>query len=234
MLSVTYIPERRYTYAVLLGCTAPIREQFIQQLGVVKLFHPMVLPVLFADIQRDKTLRLSQETSGLILAKAWDIPKMPYASMSDRNADVQALIEFSTSRDMMELWVATRELRNGLQDWQTQLDEMIEHIDGLRLDSLLGKSHITCPANHGNFLDLERAPVQDELTKVSETDQASFEKGLSDMSVRIRRRLRVLREEYTIAARDCSARLELISLAIQIVSLMFKIKNHDSRSFVIV
>lgn len=218
---------------MFLGCTAEVRDKFTRQLGLVQTFHPMVLPVLFADIERNKMERLVERLNGKLKTKAWNIPRAQHeASSSKPNVDVQKLIEYAASEEVLSAWSVMRGLSNGLKSWQAQLDQVITHVEGFHSETLFGTGS-TCPAGATGMTSYRagssdgyspteeaRTPVNDQLSAApgGASPGIDTEEEFVKMNARILRRLRELREEYTIHERTCSTALEITSLAHQVVS----------------
>lgn len=216
MLSVTHIIEKRYTYAVFYGCPTKTRDTIIERLDAVEAFHPMVLPTIFADMERDRHVKRAKSLRGQLITNSWNIPDMPSASSSrEKDAEMRELVDYSTSERVLQLWADMRQLKNDLQDWQAQLNAMIDHFDALRLAEWK-----SAPASYDDASSDsdELTPVNTHLVVPEDLNLGNMEDHLGRLGARIRRRLAELRDEYSAEARKCSATLEVTSLANQIVS----------------
>lgn len=216
MLSVTYATHRRYTYAVVYGCQPKIREEIVKRLDAVEVFHPMVLPTIFADIERDRHIKHARKLHGQLITKSSNIPNMHNSSsLSGKDTAMRELVEYSTSDDMLSLWKAMRQLKSGLLDWQDQLNAMIEHVESLSSEQL-------CPTytsvDDAASSESGRTPVNNRSVVADDLIFEDSDEDLMNLGVRIRRRLYELREEYSSTVRTCDATLEVTSLANQIVS----------------
>lgn len=214
MLSVTHVVARRYTYAVFYGCRPKIRDKIIERLDAVEAFHSMVLPTIFADMERDRHVTRAKSLHGQLITNSWNIPDMPSSSSSaEKDVEMRELIEYSTSEEVLQLWADMRQLKNSLLDWQGQLNAMIDHFDALRIAELKPSSI----SDDAVSSDSERTPINTCLVVPEDLNLGNIEEDLRKLGARIRHRLCELREEYSAEARKCSATLEVTSLANQIV-----------------
>lgn len=214
MLSVTHLVESRYTYAVFYGCRPKIRDKIIERLDAVESFHSMVLPTIFADIERDRHVKRAKSLHGQLITKSWNIPDMPSPSSRGRkDAEMRELIDYSTSEQVLQLWADMRQLKNDLKNWKGQLSAMIDHFDELRLAELKSAG----VSDNDVSSDSETTPVNTNLIVPEDLNLGDKERNLRRLGARIRHRLIELRDEYSAEARKCSATLEVTSLANQIV-----------------
>lgn len=218
MLSATYVPARRYTYCVLYGAPRRIRDTIIKRLSVVEEFHPLVLPVMFAEIERERHFKLFRALNSKLLTRAVNIPQI-HRSHSDTNESQLKLIEYATSRDTLQEWMKMSHLKNGLESWKQQLDEMISHAEDSTLTACLNGR---CPDEASS----SDSPLESALTRVNTqliapgdfTKSYEVEDSLKAMGTRISKRLRELRTEYEETIRASSTIIDTILLATQMVS----------------
>lgn len=228
---MTYIPERRYTYAVFFGCIPEVRDKFIKQLNATQVFHPMILPVLFADTERNKQFDLLSTSKTRMATKVLNIPRSPSTfSSSNHYEDLQGLIDYSTSKDTLTLWRRMRYLRDYIENWRGQLERMIQHVEEMHLGICASPgSHITKMENsNSDRLDKGSAPTynRSQLFATFNTCKWFAGEDFEEMSIRIYRRLRELLEEYNIAVRTCSTSLDISSLANQVVSTILRFRRY--------
>lgn len=215
MLSVTYDVQSRYTYAVIYGCQPTTRGKIIERLDAVEAFHPMLLPTIFADFERDRQIEHARTLRNQLISKSWNIPAFPNLSSSaDNEQGMRRLIEYSTSGDTLSLWTKMRELKNGLHDWQDQISAMIEHIDTTCSEELKPID----PMDDSASSDSERTPTNTHTVVPEDLSLMSVEDGIRKFGIRIRHRLCEIHREYSAEMRKCSATLDVTSLASQIVS----------------
>ncbi|WAO89074.1 Hypothetical protein NCS54_00645000 [Fusarium falciforme] len=178
-LSVSFSPRNLTTYAVVYGCDDKAADFLIEQLTGTDhpVFHPMLLPTLLADLERERHVKLlrknsdkmGQLTLDLTVNKGQDIPKSPESS-SQLDDDEE---------EPIELWQDMSNLQNGFQNWQQQMRRMVIH---------LGRSSNALAPGSTHY-DLE---IQKNLEK------------LRVPSVRIQKRLEELISEYDEHIRDCA------------------------------
>lgn len=219
MLSVTHAIDTRYTYAVFYGCSPKLRTKIIDRIDAVEAFHPMVLPTIFADIERDRHISHVRSLHGQLITKSWNIPDMPSSTSSaEKDAEMRELVEYSTSEEVLQLWTDMRQLKNGLQDWQVQLTAMIDHFDTQCLTEL----EAVDISDDSESSDSPTTPTTPTNTYLVVPEDLNFRIKREDsrkLGLRIRRRLSELHVEYSAEVRKCTATLEVTSLASQIVSL---------------
>lgn len=222
MLSVTYDVQSRYTYAVLYGCQPTMRETFIERLDAVEAgaFHPMLLPTVFADLERDRQVGHARTLRAQLVSKGWNIPALPNLSSSADNEQgmQRKLVEYSTSGDTLSLWTKMRGLKNGLHDWQDQISVMIEHIDTTCAEELRPLYLMDDDSASSNS---ERTPINTHSVVPEDLSLVSVEDGMRKFGIRIRHRLCEIHQEYLAEMRKCSATLDVTSLASQIVSTIY-------------
>lgn len=210
-LGVTFLPDTNTTHAVLLGCdqTSYDKYQDDKTLGDIiteklagsdmSLAHPMLLPALFAEMERyrqielvrDKTTKLSERLD--ILAQS--------AGEHDVGSKDQKGGYSEKKEGTAMIWIELSKLRNGLSDWQTQLHRMIEHVDEL---------------NRGEFSLPTK--IMDGKHQTPE-DKFSEEKILRARreGARIREGLVALVDEYDQYVRECTHLMDGMGLVTQLV-----------------
>lgn len=224
MLSVTYDVQSRYTYAVLYGCPPTMRERVLERLDAVEAgaFHPMLLPTIFADLERDRQVEHARTLRARLVSKAWNIPALPHlSSAADNEQGMRRLVEYATSGDTLGLWTKMTELRNGLHDWQDQVGAMIEHIDSTTCAEAL-KPLCDSMDDSASASSWERTPTNTHSAAPGDLSLMSASPGVEDgtrkIGIRIRHRLCEIHREYWSEMRKCSASLDVTSLASQVVS----------------
>lgn len=136
-LSVTYSHENRSTKAVLYGCTESIKDDIIRRLSKCNyvVHHPLALPALFCDIERNRQFELVDPITKKLSDRALKIakPQLPGrpSKLARSNSETGAKEE---SDDLMSLWLEASDLRRGLQTWKQELEKLIFHCDELGQD----------------------------------------------------------------------------------------------------
>ncbi|KAH7134574.1 hypothetical protein B0J13DRAFT_528676 [Dactylonectria estremocensis] len=132
-LSVTFLPDTLTTNAVLLGCghyetDATILTRRLSD-SDMSILHPVLAPATFADIERDRQIKLVCDK----LDELHRIAKVEIGS----NYHLFSFVEHScqvpplSSKETAVLWLEAERLEVGLINWQHQLRKMIEHVEEL-------------------------------------------------------------------------------------------------------
>lgn len=189
-LSVSFSPKNLTTYAVVYGCDDKAADFLTEQLTGTDhpVFHPMLLPTLLADIERERHVKLLRKNSGkmgqltldLTVNKGQEIP----GSGSQLDDDEE---------EPIELWQDMSHLQNGFQNWQQQMRRMVISLERSSNTLAPGSTHY----------DLE---IQKALEK------------LRVPGVRIQKRLEELISEYDEHVRDCATVTGGLKLAMSMVS----------------
>ncbi|KAK1510611.1 hypothetical protein CTAM01_01184 [Colletotrichum tamarilloi] len=122
-LSVTHLSKTGSTNAIVFGTTAEIEDEIIDRLycSSSALSHPFLLPGIFTELERERQLkRLVEDTQG-------ELEKATYYLGSDEGSESDQ----AATQPIIDLWLNTTELRNGLFNWKTQVEEMLLHIEGM-------------------------------------------------------------------------------------------------------
>ncbi|KAK6452079.1 hypothetical protein FP744_10008330 [Trichoderma asperellum] len=264
-LSVTFIPDTLTTNAVWFGCNLKERDIHGHQLtdsAIItnklrnfdgETFHPMMLPTIFAEFERERHVKLVRESNTQFVQRILDIESrsdafyglhqihrepqqtikkvLPSSRTSSRLTDMKGRVgsflsgktlsasstfnssigsditqpesAFSTAEDdesCAMLWIKISHLKNGLENWKTQLLKMLDHIQELE-DTNFG---IEC---------------------VNTTDLRIRRDALIECGKRIGERLRDLIDEYDNFIRECDHIMAGMSLAMQLVNMSPDLNN---------
>ncbi|KAI3540385.1 hypothetical protein CSPX01_08297 [Colletotrichum filicis] len=189
-LSVTHLSKTGSTNAIVFGTTAEIEDEIIDRLycSSSALSHPFLLPGIFTELERERQLkRLVEDTQG-------ELEKATYYLGSDEGSESDQ----AATQPIIDLWLNTTELRNGLFNWKTQVEEMLLHIEGM------AESYST-----SNVMD-GRSAFACADTK------ADLKRKQAKVNSMIRNRLRSIINEYEDTIRDCTMRLDGMSMATQL------------------
>ncbi|KAI8718307.1 hypothetical protein NCS52_00609300 [Fusarium sp. LHS14.1] len=183
-VSVSFSPKTLTTYAVVYGCDKKNADLLMRKLTGTDhpVFHPMLLPTLLADIERERqvgflrenSVKMDQLTVDLTINKGIEGP--------------DAISQPNQSKQLIELWQDMSYLKNGLKNWQRQIQKMAIHLEQ-SFDTMIQDS--TC-------YDVD---VQKSL------------ENLAVPRVRIQKRLEELVDEYNEHIRDCATVTEGLNLA---------------------
>lgn len=211
-LSVTFCLQTSTTWAVVYGCNDHTFETLTAQL--VRLdydtFHPMALPTLFADLERARQVDLLRLSVSNMLQRIYDLTVNKDQLAADNSLSA---LSKPGGEDSVMMWIDMSYLRNGLQNWQKQLQNMMEHVDELANDAHPLKST-------GSFRT-DTANVDK-----SNTIDNKFGLRLKASGVRVRERLRDLIDEYDEHIRECSTLIQGLNAATSMVRILF----HPSRA----
>lgn len=257
-LSVTFFPDTLTTNAIWFGCN--FEERSINGYNLTdsviitsrlrefdgEVFHPMMLPTIFAEFERDRHINLVRKSNTQFVQKMIDIESrndtyygiqqiqreirrsmekqspppsrtssffdgmkgrvgsflsgktISTSSTFNSSVGTETLRPESNEEDEEDdetcamLWIKISHLKNGLENWKTQLRKMFDHTQELE-DIDFGMSRNT--------------PIE---VWTSRRD------GLKECGGRIRERLRDLIDEYDDFIRECDHIMEGMSLATQL------------------
>lgn len=216
-LSITYCPDANSTKAVLFGCSEEVRDQVIDHLSSCdyRSYHPLTLPTLFAEIERDRHFNLADRMVRNLMQRARSIASAHPPSRYSGNSQPKGVIQ--EPEDYMQQWFEITYLKTGLQSWRHALEKMILHCDDLTRERFY-----TCKRTPESS---ESTPVNtafsaDAFTSKSDGDgiHADETEDLTRSGRRIRQRLLEIQAEYDDKIRECSMIIDGMVLAAQLVS----------------
>ncbi|KAF2635192.1 hypothetical protein P280DRAFT_523289 [Massarina eburnea CBS 473.64] len=131
-LTVTHYPNRGLTFALLLGCTFEMEKEIITRLSYVtsEATHPLLLPGIFAEIERVRAVKLVEKTVNRIEAQIFELDFQSMSPGEPQGADAQA-----RSREKRTAYLDLGYLRNALVSWKRQLEKMMHHSQQLLRES---------------------------------------------------------------------------------------------------
>ncbi|EWZ41058.1 hypothetical protein FOZG_06477 [Fusarium oxysporum Fo47] len=203
-LSVTFFPGSLTTNAVWYGCDLSKRkfhgdlitdsELICGQLenfdgGV---FHPMVLPVVFAGFERERHIGAVRKCLTQFVQRIHDLAHQDLRAMNEEEGSMSSKSGILEDKPAVLLWQNISFLRIGLQNWQTQLRKMIDHVDQL----------------HDTDFGLPvAARVPSSQTRLN---------ILQEVGGRLKTRLQDLVDEYDEYIRQCTHIMDGLTLATQL------------------
>lgn len=200
---MTYLSDRRFTYAIIYGCTKTIKTDVISRLSNCQLgtFHPLTLPTMFADIERNRHVDLVEECVQKLMQRVQDMDQKrpgsssshPYSCSNEKPGRGSAIA--SGDINSTTEWLEINHLRNGLNDWKAQLSPLID-----------------------NVAELEKSQFADTQLVTA----ASWISSMRRQGARIRERLIQISNEYDEKIRSCSMVIDGMSFATQMVCLSRK------------
>lgn len=198
-LSVTFSHGDRSTKAVLYGCTETVRKDMTDRLERCNyiVHHPLAIPVLFCDVERNRHFHLLDPVIRKFLNKAVNISKpqvlaSPSAehNCSNTTASSPESRPNEDSEDLMTSWLQVSDLKRGMETWKQQLQNLISHCEGL------GTS---------------------QLGQANEDSENLDARQFKDAGKRIKERLVELKCEYDEKIRQCADIIDGMVLVAQLV-----------------
>ncbi|KAL7905496.1 hypothetical protein GGI35DRAFT_483614 [Trichoderma velutinum] len=257
-LSVTFFPETLTTNAIWFGCN--LIERSISGYNMTdsviitsrlrefdgEVFHPMMLPTIFAEFERDRHINLVRKSHTQFVQKMIDIEsrndsfygiqqirrdirqsmekESPLPSrtssfftgmkgrvgsfLSGKTISTSSTFNSSVGSETLQtlrneedeeddetcamLWIKISHLKNGLENWKTQLRKMFDHTQELE--------------------DMDFGMSRNIPTEI----WTNRRDGLKECGNRIRERLRDLIDEYDDFIRECDHIMAGMSLATQL------------------
>ncbi|KAI0859628.1 hypothetical protein F4860DRAFT_481690 [Xylaria cubensis] len=192
-LSVTFNPRTLTTKAIMFGCDDSTTQNIISRLSNSDIpeFHPMVLVVLFAELERDRLDRLVRNKISHLITQIIRTTEKKNYTLNDRNSASSLSPSLATS---IKDWLEMGELRNGLQAFKRKMQDMIAHADELQI-----------------LFD----PENDKFCIASDLDPEVL-RGLRDAGSRIRERLKHLIDEFDEHITKCATIIDGVGLASQL------------------
>ncbi|KAI1424893.1 hypothetical protein F5Y12DRAFT_785012 [Xylaria sp. FL1777] len=193
-LSVTYNPRTLTTHAVMYGCDSETTEDIIKRLSSSDLseLHPMVLVVLFAELERDRLDRLVRNKISRLIQQIVGIADNNNYALDDKNLSSLSPSLATSIKD----WLEMGDLRNGLQAFKRKMRDMIEHMDELQDMLLDPRSN----SRYGFATDLDPETLR----------------GLEDTGAKIKERLKHLVDEFDEHIQKCATIIDGVGLASQL------------------
>lgn len=196
-LSVTYFPQSRLTYGIFYGCTVSIEHEIINRLAKAKqnVFHPLILPGIFAEIERSRIVDVVESTIDDIEGAIFELD----SGIATKDKSLVNEEAGGTGYVRRTVWLNTTFLRSRLQISRTQLQKMIEHVDELS----------AMDPHYSNKLFISNEELNSDLEIHSQLQKTGF---------LIKDRLKALLEEYDEKIEECSMRVAGMTIATQWVS----------------
>ncbi|RWA14439.1 hypothetical protein EKO27_g638 [Xylaria grammica] len=192
-LSVTFTPQTLTSHAVMYGCDNETADNIIKRLSGSDLseLHPMVLVVLFAELERDRLDRLVRNKISRLIQQIISITENSNHTLDNKGPSSLSPPLATSIRD----WLEMGDLRNGLQAFKRKMRDMMEHIDELQ-DILLNPEN----ERYGFAADLDREVLR----------------GLADTGAKMKERLKHLVDEFDEHICKCATIIDGVGLASQL------------------
>ncbi|KAI1098003.1 hypothetical protein F4804DRAFT_346684 [Jackrogersella minutella] len=180
----------------MYGCTDETTEKVVSRISKCELstFHPLTLPIILADIERNRHDDMVLEYSNKLVQRAFDIGQSVQNSRSSHQSstldpekpdtDIFNPIE---DNDTLVNWLEMNNIRNGLESWKAELQNLLQHIYELE-------------RVHNGVLE----PLTDDVAH-----------DMRRQGIRIEERLIQIINEYDEKVRQCSTVIDGMSFATQ-------------------
>lgn len=245
-LSATHFPVSGLTYSIMYGCTFEIEHNIISRLQRVNIeaSHPLLLPGIFAELERTRQTKLVERTIDEVETKIGELD-LPASEKGQTQKETEQHKE-----DKREAWLNLTYLRNAIISWNTQLDKLIEHSSKLNEKEYQHDRNVWHSPVHQNQYSQEAAGKADmtlewvsldstEVDKSAQTlhNEAEFKEGfpvrekflitkdhgkkishtsrMRDVGIKIKDRVRAIKDENDEKIRDCSMRVDGMAMATQ-------------------
>ncbi|KAK1991088.1 hypothetical protein LX36DRAFT_591238, partial [Colletotrichum falcatum] len=187
-LTVTHCLKSRWASAIFFGTTPEIEKQILDRLGFAQdaIHHPLLFPGIFSELERERHLKV------LVKEAQNDLESnISTLSMQEENDKAPPPTD---NTETLDLWFKATEIRNGLVNWKIQLKDMLTHAEYLvqRSDTESAATDGKCP---------RPAPQANKATRVGQM---------------LKNRLCSIVNEYDENIRDCTMRVDGMSMATQL------------------
>lgn len=153
-LTVTYLPQRNLTFAILFGCNASIEKEVLNRLASAKErgFHPLLLPGIFVELERDRMAEVVEVNINKIEETIYEL------DTGDTHYESTETGHPAGPRYMRRtVWLNVTFLRNRLRILKTQFLKLIEHAEELLVTSTA--DHELLLMNHTGRLIRDRLRI---------------------------------------------------------------------------
>jgi len=139
-LSVTAFLDVPLTFAIMYGCTRNTKANFTSFLKQIKdtnqEWHPLLLPMLFAELERKRLLNLLDREKTKLQQRILEMENRLRGETEER-ADSMETSAAVKDCEATKSWIDASKLKNGLESLRTQLTGMMAHSRMLRESVLL-------------------------------------------------------------------------------------------------
>jgi hypothetical protein len=139
-LSVTSFIDVPLTFAIMYGCTKNIRgnvTSFLKQIRETnQAWHPLLLPMLFAELERKRLLNLLDREKTNLQQRILEMENRLRGETEDRTDSMETNTNEPSAAakdcEATKSWIEASKLKNGLESLRTQLTGMMAHSRMLR------------------------------------------------------------------------------------------------------
>lgn len=199
VLSATSFTDVPITLAVMYGCTEKVMKDTTTWLKRCEqhLFHPFVLPMIFAEHERRRLFNSMDEKSTKLGTRILELKNRVQKDVgkdakkdTDKDAGKGQIKQTMTQRDCdaIDLWRSMSSLKNGLESFHTELGSMRDHLHSVS-----------------------------ELLPKHDAGSESLQTICDGPEIYIDARLREMMAEFRSKIRSCESLLGSMTLATQMV-----------------
>lgn len=178
-------------------------------------YHPLVLPLLFAENERRRHFKMADRLSDKLLTRALNISTNRHQPGANCGGEGNQRNTADTD-GTLRLWLEMSHLKNGLESWRKQLDKTIPHAETLSRGKIIsddrGSGTSSEPTSVNTHLFIPDC-FENLKNQLSDKDCGEWERSL----LRIKVRLEEIREEYDEKIRGCGTIVDGMILATHMV-----------------
>lgn len=176
--------------------------------------HPMLVPGIFAEIERERHIGLVSKHQTVLLKTVTHLSNQEHwkdiPAVNNRAANNGA--NSQSDEYYIDPWLHVSHLKNGLENWKEQLQKMVEHVDELSTTVFLAADQ-----------------SQSTPFPLTSTEEEKFKERMRNSGHRIKRRLLEIIFDYNEHIRACETTMQGMTLATQLVSLQIRFQSESSQ-----
>lgn len=213
-LTATHFPHRGLTFAIIFGCPLSIEAEVIQRLSKANRgsSHPLVLPGIFAEMERSRHIAVVERMIDQLESRIYELDFEGSGSSSWGAKEREQI-----HRDKREDFLDTSYLKNGLISWRNQLHKMAKYGNNFELHKIQERDLVATPQESSELPNVLSAP-NSEPSKYGASELSRNSHQIRKTNRKILDRLEHIIEEYDDKIRDCTMRLDGMTMATQWVS----------------
>lgn len=181
-------------------------------------YHPLVIPLVFAEIERNRHFKLTDRIRSKLLTRALNVSINTHGPVPSEDVNGTQTNATDTD-DTLRLWLDMSHIKNGLESWRKQLLKITRHAKAL--------SHLEVSSNEWESRPYSRSSdstpvttqrfIEDSFDNFKLQPPSGDDGEQSKTMPRILARLEELDEEYDEKIRSCSTIVDGMILATQMV-----------------
>ncbi|PSR85615.1 hypothetical protein BD289DRAFT_254186 [Coniella lustricola] len=231
-LTVTHFPAIGLSYAIIFGCPLAVEEVIIRRIsrmGPADASHPLMIPGIFAEIERTRHIQTIELMAEKVEGRMFELD-YPLSEQYHHNLDLERAQRQPNHKDDYHDMAY---LKNSLVSWRTQLSNMLKQAQQLENAHVRAEQEAAMAMQHTTALStiMSQAIPASDVYDHSQTNQPKIgtlsthteaQHGNTMSIGKIRRighkiigRLQAIMDEYDDKIRDCTMRLDGMSIATQ-------------------